>query len=43
MAGTAITTGNAVTKKSWSETLSYMVGREPTSMKSLTGPMPTED
>jgi hypothetical protein len=40
---TNIGTNNPVTKKSWSETLSYMCGREPTPLKSLTGPMPTED
>lgn len=43
MGTTNISTTNAIAKKSWSETLSYMCGREPTTLKTLTGPMPTED
>lgn len=43
MAETTVSTTSAIAKKSWSETLSYMAGREPTPLKSLTGPMPTED
>ena len=43
MAETTVSTTSAIAKKSWSETLSYMCGREPTPLKSLTGPMPTED
>lgn len=43
MADTVITTNSAVARKSWSESLSFMVGREPTSLTALTGPMPEED
>lgn len=43
MAQTTVTTSSAIAVKRWSETLSYMCGREPTPLKTLTGPMPTED
>lgn len=43
MTTTVVGTTAAIAKKSWSEALSFMVGREPTPLKSLSGPMPTED
>lgn len=43
MSNTVVSTNSPIAKKSWSETLSYMCGREPTPLKALTGPMPTED
>ncbi len=43
MTTTVVGTTSAIAKKSWSETLSFMVGREATPLKSLSGPMPTED
>lgn len=43
MTTTVVGTTAAIAKKSWSETLSFMVAREPTPLKSLSGDMPTED
>lgn len=43
MTTTVVGTTSAIAKKSWSETLSFMVGREATPLKTLSGPMPTED
>lgn len=43
MSTTVISTSNAIAKKSWSERLSFMAGREATPLKTLSGDMPTED
>jgi hypothetical protein len=43
MSTTVVNTTSQIAKKSWSETLSFMVGREATPLNSLSGPMPTED
>jgi hypothetical protein len=43
MSTTVVNTNASITKKSWSETLSFMAAREPTMLNTLSGPMPTED
>ena len=43
MSTTVVQTTSQIAKKSWSETLSFMIGREPTPLNSLSSEMPTED
>ena len=43
MADTVVASNSAIAVKRYSKTLSFMAAREPTTLTSLTGPMPEED